>query len=107
MADQAAGSPTPRAAAGDRLRLQTTFGIALMASRGFQAAETKAAFARARELAGQANDPLERFAVYYGLWSGNYIRGELAAMREIAETMLGEAERLRPGRFVSRIVFME
>jgi predicted ATPase len=76
-----------------RLKLQTSLGKALMWSRGFGAEESKAAFIRARELAAAIDDPNERFTIYYGLWVGNLVRGELGFAREIAETFLREAER--------------
>ena len=52
-----------------RLKLQTSYGQAMMWSRGFAAEETKAAFARARELAAGVDNAAERFDTYYGLWS--------------------------------------
>ncbi len=76
-----------------RLRLQTNLGRALMWSRGYGADESRAAFNRALELAVAIDNPTERFTVYYGLWHGNVLRGELALAHEIAETFLREAER--------------
>jgi predicted ATPase len=63
-----------------------------MWSRGFGAVESKAAFIRARELAAAIDNPTERFTIYFGLWSGNVLRGEWGFAREIAETFLREAE---------------
>ena len=57
-----------------------------MWSRGFGTDESKAAFIRARELAAVIEDATERFTIYYGLWLGNVLRGELGLAREIAET---------------------
>jgi tetratricopeptide (TPR) repeat protein len=51
-----------------RLRLQVAYGNALVSARGYGSAETGAAFARARELAGEARDPLTRFSALYGAW---------------------------------------
>jgi class 3 adenylate cyclase/predicted ATPase len=79
------------ASAGQRLKLQTTYGQALMWSKGFGAAETRAAFARARELAASIQNPGERFLTYNGQWAGSLLRGELKLAREIAEVMLREA----------------
>jgi predicted ATPase len=76
-----------------RLKLQTNLGRALLWSRGFGADEPKAAFIRARELAAATDNPTERFSIYYGLWLGNLVRGELMFAREMAETFLREAER--------------
>ena len=81
------------ASSNQRLKLQTNLGKALMFSQGFGAEESKAAFIRARELAAAIDDPTERFTIYYGLWVGNLLRGELRLAREIAETFLREAER--------------
>jgi tetratricopeptide (TPR) repeat protein len=84
---------TASVSANQRLKLQTNLGKALMWSRGFGVEESKAAFIRARELAAAIDDPTERFTIYYGLWVGNLLRGELGFARDIAETFLREAER--------------
>jgi predicted ATPase len=84
---------TASASANRRLKLQTDLGKALMYSRGFGGEESKAAFIRARELAAAIEDATERFTIYYGLWLGNLVRGELRLAREIADTFLREAER--------------
>jgi class 3 adenylate cyclase/predicted ATPase len=73
-----------------RLKLQTSYGQAVMWSKGFGAEETKAAFLRARELG--VGEVSERFPVYYGLWVGSQLRGELRAARETAEIFLRDAE---------------
>jgi class 3 adenylate cyclase/predicted ATPase len=88
MADHTAAAATDQ-----RLKIQTDLGKALMWSRGFGADESKAAFLRARELAAAIDNPTERFTIYFGLWLGNMVRGELRFAREIAETFLREAER--------------
>jgi predicted ATPase len=79
--------------AAQRLKIQTDLGKAIMHSRGYGAEESKAAFIRARELAAAIDDATERFTIYYGLWVGNVMRGELRLAREIAETFLREAQR--------------
>src|SRR5262249_22677480 len=97
MADQTGeGTSVPAtapASAAQRLKLQTDLGKALMYSRGFGAEESKAAFIRARELVAAIDNATERFTIYYGLWIGHMMRGELGFAREIAETFLREAER--------------
>jgi class 3 adenylate cyclase/predicted ATPase len=97
MADKAgegtSAAATAPASASQRLKLQTDLGKALMFSRGFGADESKTAFVRARELAAAVDNATERFTIYYGLWVGNLLRGELRLAREIAETFLREAER--------------
>jgi predicted ATPase len=75
-----------------RLRLQTSYGQAMMWSKGFAAAETKAAFARAGEFAGLAGDAPARFVAYYAECLRGMMRGEYRQAREIAETFLLEAE---------------
>jgi len=74
-----------------RLHLQISLGNALIWAKGYTAPETSAAFARARELASQAEDASERFSAYYGLWAGHFNRCEPAPMREIAELFLRAA----------------
>jgi predicted ATPase len=73
-----------------RLKLQTSYGQAIMWSKGFGAAETSVAFSRASELAVGA-EAAERFPAYYGLWIGKLLRGELASAQETAEIFLREA----------------
>ena len=102
MADKAAGSASERGAkdapaSGQRLKLQTDYGQAVMWSKGFAAEETKAAFARAAELAGNAGDSSERLAAYYGQCSVRVTRGEMREAEEIARTYLHEAEAARDG----------
>jgi predicted ATPase len=79
-----------------RLRLQIAHGQALIHARGYAAPETAAAFSRAREFASEIEDVTERFPVYYGLWAGSWVRGELAQMREPAEAFLNDTKK-RPG----------
>ena len=89
----ASDAASESASVNQRLKLQTGLGQALMFSRGFAAEESRAAFARALELAGAIDNPTERFTIFYGVWTGNLVRGELRLAREIAETFLREAER--------------
>jgi hypothetical protein len=92
MADNATVGSPPRTEAAwvsHRLQLQTSYGRALMWSRGYSAEETKAAFTRAQELAAAINNATERFTAYYGLWLGSLLRSELEVAREMAETFIG------------------
>ena len=75
-----------------RLRLQTSYGQAVMWSKGFAAEETKDAFARARELAGGTENPAERFPAYYSQWVRSLARGEHRQAQRTAESFLREAE---------------
>ena len=73
MADKA-GDGAPRAtaataSAGQRLKLQTSYGEALTWGRGYAAPETAAAVARAQELAAGIDSATERFTTYYGQWT--------------------------------------
>lgn len=74
-----------------RVQLQISLGNALMAARGYAAPETTAAFARVREVAGGIADAGKRLAAYYGIFTGQHVRGEYAAMRETAQAFLREA----------------
>jgi class 3 adenylate cyclase/predicted ATPase len=91
LADKVAAKARRAATASERLRLQTSYGQAVMWAKGYQAPETTAAFARARELANQVEDASERFAAYYGLWVGHLTRCEPAPLQEMAELFLREA----------------
>ena len=75
-----------------RLKLQTSYGQAMIWSKGFGSEETKAAFLRAQELAAGVDNVAERFTILYGLWVGCLSRGEFAVGRETAEAFRREAE---------------
>ena len=93
MADKSAGvAPQTATPAGARVKLQTSFGNALIAARGDGAPETTAAFERARELAAAVDDPMERLSANYGLWVGSLSRGEVGPLRAIAEVVLRDIE---------------
>jgi tetratricopeptide (TPR) repeat protein len=92
LADERASDSDPAIAAGRRLKLQSDYAQAVMWSKGFAAEETKAAFARVRELAALCGNAEERFNEYIGRWVRSYTRGELVAARDTAEAFLREAE---------------
>ncbi len=75
-----------------RVHLQTAYGQAVMWSKGFAADETRAAFARASELAAKSDDFSERFAAAHGQWTMARVRGELRSARELTSAFLREAE---------------
>jgi class 3 adenylate cyclase/predicted ATPase len=75
-----------------RLRLQTTYGHALLHGRGHSQPETIAAFARARELAAGIEDIAARFSAYYGMWLVSFVRADLAPMREVAVACLRDVQ---------------
>ena len=101
MADKAEQA-APRAAAAtapatsstsQRLKLQTSYGQALLWSKGYADKEAKAAFTRAEELAGGIEDTAERLKIYYGQCLGNLLRGEYTLAQILAEGLLHDAER--------------
>jgi predicted ATPase len=97
MSDKVLSSPDPPATrkaaiSSQRLKLQTSYGQAVMWSRGFSSEESSAVFTRAQQLAEGINNATERFDAYYGLWLGRISRGELVLARETAETFRREAE---------------
>jgi predicted ATPase len=89
LADGLADDPAQRFL---RLRLQTTYGHALLHGRGHSAPETIAAFARARELASGIEDTAARFSAYYGMWLVSFVRADLVPMREVAAACIRDAE---------------
>jgi class 3 adenylate cyclase/predicted ATPase len=73
------------------LRVQTTYGYALLHGRGMAALETIAAFTKAREVAAGVDDAGARFSAYYGLWTVSMLRSDLPPMREVVEAFLSDA----------------
>ena len=78
--------------AGERARLHAAYANALIPARGYGAAETTEAFARARESAAGHKDAPEQLAADYGLWTGSIVRGELSAAREHSTAFLSDVE---------------
>jgi predicted ATPase len=85
-----------------RLRLQTAYGEALMYSKGYAAEETKAAFARAADLAADSNESAERFSASYGQCLGRLLRSEYQEAEDIARRLLHEAEAAKRRRQTAR-----
>jgi predicted ATPase len=80
------------AARRQRIKLQASYGRAVMFSQGFGVEQAKSAFTRAKELAAGIDDLDEQFDAHYGLWIGAMARGELAQARENAENLWRQAE---------------
>ncbi|WP_244485291.1 hypothetical protein [Bradyrhizobium tropiciagri] len=78
-----------------RLHLQIAYGRALRGSLGHSAPETVAAWTRARRFASDIDDPIELAPIQSGLFNACLTHGELAPMRELAEAIMGAAERHR------------
>jgi predicted ATPase len=74
------------------LELQVALGSVLMFTKGFAAAETTSAYARARELCLQVGATPKIFPVLFGQWLVRQGRGELAAAHELAVELLRLAE---------------
>jgi tetratricopeptide (TPR) repeat protein len=84
----------------EQIKLQIGLMTALVNVKGYAAAETKAAEERARSLIEEAEtlgeppeDPLLLFSVLHGVWWANYVAFNGDVMRELAEQLLGLAEK--------------
>jgi predicted ATPase len=74
------------------LRLQTTLGPALMATKGTGAPEVERTYARARELCQQTGETPQLFPVLYGLWLFYLVRAQLETAWELGEQLLNLAQ---------------
>ena len=96
MADKAGADSAPavgdEATSHQRMKLHSDYSQAMMWSKGFAAEETKAALARAANLAAKSDDFSERFAAAFGQWTTALLRSELQSAREQASAFLREAE---------------
>jgi DNA-binding response OmpR family regulator/class 3 adenylate cyclase/predicted ATPase len=98
LSDNAAGTaPLGEASAiaspNRRLKLQTSYGQAVMWSKGYAAEETKAAVARAGELAAASGNSEASLEAYHPRWAYSLLRGELDSARETADSFLRQAVR--------------
>jgi DNA-binding SARP family transcriptional activator len=80
------------ARAATELRLRIPLGSALIASCGYAAAETRANYRRARDLAEELGSGEDALPVLYGLWNNEIVAGHHASALEIATTFLRLAE---------------
>jgi len=96
MADKtttaAALTTVPETDASLRVKLQKDYAQAVQWSKGWGAAETKAAFERTDALATRPEMSAARFPALCSQAFWNLARGEMAAARDIAEFFLREAE---------------
>jgi len=92
MADTGAGEANAAAPTDQRLKLQTSYGLAMAWSKGFTAEETKAVLAQTLGLVALSDNIAERMAAYYALWVALFVGGELKAAHEAAEGFLGDAK---------------
>jgi predicted ATPase len=70
-----------------RTQLELNMATALLHGRGMQAPETRAAFERAGGFVAAIGDPMERLAILYGQFAGEFARGDVRRMQEIATSM--------------------
>jgi class 3 adenylate cyclase/tetratricopeptide (TPR) repeat protein len=69
------------------LALQLTLGQALIAARGYTAAETTQAFARAEQLVEKIGDTQQRYSALYGIFVGHLIAGRIDLASETIARM--------------------
>ena len=87
------------------LDLQITLGHALIATKGQAAPDVEQAFTRARALCEQLGETSQLSAVLGGLRAVYEVRGELPKARELAEQMLGLAQRAQePARLMQAYI---
>jgi class 3 adenylate cyclase/predicted ATPase len=77
------------------LDMQTSLGLAFMATKGFAAPEVERAYARARELCQQVGATAQLPPVLRGLWLFYNVRGEFQLARDLGEQLLTLAQRMQ------------
>ena len=75
------------------LELVVLLGQAMIAGRGYAAAETKEVLLRAKALIDDSTDPAQKFSILYGIWACHYVGGEVVRQRDAALEFVREAER--------------
>jgi predicted ATPase len=88
-------SPDTPGRAQQELALQIALGVPLRAVRGFGSPEVGSLYARAQELCQQVGETPELVPVLRGLWGFYELRAEYRTAFELAEQLLGLAERLQ------------
>ncbi len=76
------------------LELVVLLSQAMIAGRGYAAAETKEVLLKAKSLIDQSTDPAQKFSILYGIWACHYVGGEVAPAGDAASDFVREAERL-------------
>jgi predicted ATPase len=76
------------------LRLQSTLGPAVMATKGYASPEVVTIYTRARALAQAIGQFQDTCRILFGLWLFNLVRGNHPAALEVAQDLLQLAERL-------------
>lgn len=80
--------PDSAARAAAELPLQMTFGLAMKTARGYAVPEVGRAYARARELCRQINDPTRAVPVLIVMAAHHVVAGEIVTSRDVALEML-------------------
>jgi predicted ATPase/class 3 adenylate cyclase len=75
------------------LELIVLLGQAMIAGRGYAAAETKEVLLHAKALIDDSTAPAPKFSILYGIWACHYVGGEAASQRDLALDFVNEAER--------------
>ena len=75
------------------LGLQVLLGQAMIAGRGYAAAETREVLLRTKALIDESTEPSQKFSVLYGIWACYYVGGEVTMQQRAAAEFLAEAER--------------
>jgi serine/threonine protein kinase/tetratricopeptide (TPR) repeat protein len=89
-----AGEPASAAHTAAELSLQMTYGLAIKTSRGYAVPEVGRAYARARELSRQVEDPSRVIPVLIGMSAHHIVAGEIRTAHGIAVEMMALFERL-------------
>jgi predicted ATPase/class 3 adenylate cyclase len=82
------------------LTLLMALGRALIATRGYAAAEVGVTYTRARALCQQGVQSPQLFPVLFGLWQFYVLQGELQLARELGEQLLALARHLQDSAYV-------
>lgn len=88
------GEPESVQKAAAELGLQMTYGLCMKTSRGYAVPEVGRAYARARELCRQIDDPSRVVPVLIGLGAHHIVSGEITTARDVALEMLDLFNRL-------------
>jgi tetratricopeptide (TPR) repeat protein len=86
--------PASPARAAAELALQMTYGLAIKTSQGYAVAEVGRAYARARELCRQVEDPSRVIPVLIGMSAHHIVAGDIHIAHDIAREMMALFERL-------------
>ena len=82
------------------LQMQLTLGPALMATRGYGAAEVGLTYARAHELCQHGCDPQQHFQALWGLWRFHVVGQAVIQARPLADQLLALAQQAHDTAFL-------